>query len=200
MWHPDSSGHNPKVDSVILEAFSNLFPDYGVRVGPHVFPEGGTAWEVPVASPQMPPMSPTAACHLVLPPCCWRVPSREWDKTAKGCSGLVSRWCQILPGTAAVPPSHRGHLPVSTAGAGLARCPTGNFPLNAHPGIQKSALGGGNSGDSSFPKRNSAPHPQILMVPITPPDFLGCWWDGMIDGAASQVGQSLGTDVSGETG
>lgn len=179
------------MDSVILEAFSNLSPDYGVRVGPRVFPARehslGSACGITPNVTNVPNsrVSPPAAPLLLA---CARLaegPGREWDKTAKGCSGLVSRWCQILPGTAAVPPPHRGHLPVSTAGAGLARCPTGNFPLHAHPGIQKSPLGGGNQDDSSFPKQNSAPQPLILMVPITPPDFLGCWWDGMIDGAAS---------------
>lgn len=103
------------------------------------------------------------------------VPGSDWDTTAKGYSGLVSRWCQILPGTAAVPPSRRGHLPVSTAGAGLVCCHPGNFPC-AHHGVQKSALGKVETQvippSPNCPTGNSAPHPPILKVPLTPPDFL----------------------------
>lgn len=50
------------LDWMILEAFSNLFHDYGARVEPHLCPARGHSF---VAPTQTPPMSPTAACHLI---------------------------------------------------------------------------------------------------------------------------------------
>lgn len=101
------------------------------------------------------------------------VPGSDWDTTAKGYSGLVSRWCQILPGTAAVPPSRRGLLQHGRSGAGL--LPPREFPL-CTPWGTKISLGKVETQvippSPNCPTGNSAPHPPILTVPLTPPDFL----------------------------
>lgn len=72
-------------DLVILEAFSNLFHDYGARVEPHLLPARvhsfGSARGINPNAANVPKRGqcPPAAgiCHT------------GWDKPAKGCSGLV---------------------------------------------------------------------------------------------------------------